>query len=98
MNTLNTISIEIVVSATEGQVHSKLGGQMAILNLKNGMYYGLDEIGARIWSMIQKPTTVSSIRDVLLEEYDVEPEQCAIDLLDLVEELAAEGLVELRSQ
>ena len=58
---------------------------------------GLDEIGARIWNLIQEPASISSIRDILLEEYDVEPEQCAIDLLDLVEELVAAGLVKLQS-
>jgi hypothetical protein len=97
MNTLNTISIDAVISAAEGQVFSNLDGQIAILNLKTGMYYGLDEIGARIWNLIQEPASISSIRDILLEEYDVEPEQCAIDLLDLVEELAAAGLVKLQS-
>ena len=97
MNSINPISIDTVISAAEGQVFSNLDGEIAILNLKTGMYYGLDEIGARIWHLIQEPATVSTVRDVLLEEYDVEPEQCAIDLVELVEELAAEGLVELRS-
>ena len=69
---------------------------MAVLNLKNGVYYGLDEVGARIWNLIQEPKAVSEIRDVLLDEYEVEPERCERDLLTLLEELVAENLVEAR--
>ena len=96
MNMVQTITLDAVVAAAQDQVFSDLGGEVAILNLKNGVYYGLDEIGARIWSLIQEPAVVGDVRDALLEEYEVEPERCEQDLLTLLEELLAEGLVELR--
>lgn len=68
---------------------------MAILDLKAGVYYGLDEVGARIWNLLQEPKIVSEIRHTLLEEYDVEPERCERDLLALLQRLADEGLVEV---
>jgi hypothetical protein len=83
-----------VVSAKD-QVSSDLGGEVAILDLKAGVYYGLDAVGARIWSLIQEPRTVNEIRDILLEEYEVEPERCKHDLLVLLQRLATEGLVEV---
>ena len=85
------------VVAAKDQVSSDLGGEVAILDLKAGVYYGLDAVGARIWSLIQEPTTVNEIRDILLEEYDVEPERCERDLLVLLRRLADEGLVEVRN-
>jgi hypothetical protein len=84
------------VSAKD-QVSSDLGGEVAILDLKAGVYYGLDAVGARIWSLIQEPITVNEIRDILLEEYEVEPERCEHDLLALLRRLADEGLVEVRN-
>ena len=83
--------------AAKDQVSSDLGGEVAILDLKAGVYYGLDAVGARIWSLIQEPRTVNEIRDILLEEYDVEPERCERDLLVLLRRLADEGLVEVRN-
>lgn len=83
--------------AAKDQVSSDLGGEVAILDLKAGVYYGLDAVGARIWSLIEEPRTVNEIRDILLEEYDVEPERCERDLLALLRRLADEGLVEVRS-
>ena len=89
------ISTSSVVIAAKDQVSSDLGEEVVILNLKKGVYYGLDEVGARIWDLIQEPRAVREIRDLLLDEYDVEPERCERDLLALLEELAAEDLVEV---
>lgn len=95
----NTIELSIsnsMVVAAEGQVSSEIGGEVAILNLKAGTYYGLDNVGARVWELIQKPRKISAVRDVLLEEYDVEPDRLGRDLLALLQRLAAEGLIEVR--
>ena len=83
--------------AAKDQASSDLGGEVAILDLKAGVYYGLDAVGGRIWSLIQEPRTVNEIRDILLEEYEVEPEHCERDLLALLRRLADEGLVEVRN-
>ena len=91
------VSGDSTVVAAKDQVSSDLGGEVAILDLKAGVYYGLDAVGARIWSLIQEPRTVNEIRDILLEEYEVEPEHCERDLLALLRRLADEGLVEVRN-
>jgi hypothetical protein len=92
------ISLNSTVVVAEGQVSSDLGGEVAILSLKNGVYYGLDAVGARIWELIQGPRTVNEIRDVLLEEYDVEPERCERDLFVLLDQLATENLIDVRDE
>lgn len=83
------------VVASGGQVSSDLGGEVAILDLKAGTYYGLDEVGNRVWTLIQEPNSVKEVRDVLLSEYEVEPERCERDLISLLQRLADEGLVEV---
>jgi Coenzyme PQQ synthesis protein D (PqqD) len=93
----DTVSQRSTVVAAKDQVSSDLGGETAILDLKAGMYYGLDDVGARVWNLIQAPRNVSDIRDMLLEEYDVAPERCERDLLALLQRLVDEGLVEVRN-
>lgn len=83
------------VVASGDQVSSDLGGEVAILDLKAGTYYGLDEVGNRVWTLIQEPNSVKEVRDVLLSEYEVEPERCERDLISLLQRLADEGLVEV---
>ena len=87
----------IVVVAKE-QVSCDLGGEAAILNLQNGVYYGLDPVGARIWNLIQEPKRINEIYEILLKEYNVEPVRCERDLLALLQKLASEGLIEVRDE
>ena len=91
-----SISDRSVVVAAKDQVSCDLAGEAAILNVKSGVYYGLDSVGARIWNLIQEPRAVVEIQNAITDEYDVEPERCARDLVGLLEKLLAEGLIELK--
>jgi Coenzyme PQQ synthesis protein D (PqqD) len=90
------LSAEAVIVATEGQISSDLAGESVILNLQSGVYYGLNEVGAHIWSVLQQPTTFPEIRSTVLEAYDVDPEVCDRDILSLLQDLQTVGLVEIR--
>ena len=90
------LSHHSVVTVTKDQVSCELGSEAAILNVKRGIYYGLDPIGAQVWQMLQKPCKIADIQEVLLKEYDVEPERCQHDLLALLEDMLAAGLIEVR--
>ena len=90
------ISDQTVVVAAKDQVSCDLAGEAAILNIKSGVYYGLDPVGARIWNLVQEPRAVAEIHSTLTNEYDVEPERCARDLVGLLEKLLQEGLIEVR--
>ena len=92
------ISEDSIVTASKEQISSEIVGEAVILNLKSGVYYGLNEVGNRTWNLIQKPETVKGIKNTLLEEYDVEPESCEQDLLALLQELEAVGLIDVRNE
>lgn len=90
------LSLRSVVVATGEQVSCALGEESAILNLKNTVYYGLDPVGARIWSLLLEPRSVRDIRNTLLDEYEVEKKRCETDLLKFLDQMRAEGLIEVR--
>jgi hypothetical protein len=60
------------------------------------MYYGLDQVGSRIWELVREPIRVSDLRDAIEREYDVDPQQCETDVLAFLRELAFKGLIEVR--
>ena len=64
--------------------------------MKSGIYYGLNAVGARIWNLIQEPKTVDEVAAAILAEYDVETDRCQHDIVALLQDLAAHGLVEIR--
>jgi len=92
---MGAISERSTVVATKDQVSADLSGEAAILNLKTSTYFGLNTVGASIWKLIQEPKTVNQIRDAIVEEYDVEPDRCEHDILELLQELSKYGLIEI---
>ena len=84
-----------IIRVAKDQISCNLVGEAAILNIKSGVFYGLDSVGARVWELVQQPRSVSEVRETLLKEYDVEPQRCETDLLALLERLQAEGLIEV---
>jgi Coenzyme PQQ synthesis protein D (PqqD) len=90
------LSLHTIVVAAPEQVSCPLGEESAILNLKNSVYYGMNPVGARVWDLLKQPQSVADLRNVLLEEYEVDEERCAHDLLTLLETMRSEGLIEVR--
>jgi hypothetical protein len=90
------MTLDKVVQAASNQVSCDVEGQTAILNIGSGVYYGLDPVGAAIWKLMEQPRSVASLRDAVLEEFDIDSERCERDLFDLLDKLAAEGLIEVR--
>lgn len=90
------ISGSSVVVAAKDQISCDLAGEAAILNVKSGLSYNLDPVGARIWSLMQQPRPVAEIQNAITSEYDVEPDRCALDLTALLEKMLAEGLIEVK--
>ena len=92
------ITAATTVVLSKDQVSCDLAGEAAILSLKNSVYYGLDPVGARIWNLIREPTSVSAVRDAIVQEYDVEAERCQRELIELFQKLAAEGLIDIKRE
>jgi hypothetical protein len=94
-NMYEPISQRSIVVKSTNQVSVALGDERTILNLKNFVYYSLDPVGASVWNLLGEPRTVSKLRDSLLETYDVDAEQCERNLLVFLQEMCAEGLVDV---
>ena len=92
------ISERSTVVAAKDQVSSDLGGEVAILDLAGGVYYGLDEVGARIWELIQEPIVVDQIQATLVEEYAADRTRIRRDVLTFLQRLAEEELVEVTDE
>lgn len=83
------------VVVDEDVVSCDLDGEIAILNMKNGVYYGLNPVGSQIWNLLQKPKTVEELSEAICKDYDVEKETCRKDVSKLIEDLLDNGLVKL---
>lgn len=74
---------------------AEIDGEVVALDIARGACYGLDAIGARIWSMIDSPRAIGEVCEALTAVYDVDVETCRADVLDLFTALRGEGLIQI---
>jgi Coenzyme PQQ synthesis protein D (PqqD) len=92
-----TFSFSDRVEVPKYVLENYLENELVLLNLQAEFYYGLDEIGTRMWKVL---TTASSIDDAyvqLLTEFDVEPELLRLDLSRLLRQLFGKGLIRIQA-
>jgi hypothetical protein len=85
-----------VVHRTGEMIETEVDGELVALHIDNGTCYGFNSTATRIWAMIEQPRRVSELRDELMREFDVDEATCQAQLNELLDELAADGLVELK--
>ena len=90
---MSTITLDRTVRIGEDTVFRELGGEAVLLQLDAGMYFGLDEVGTRLWRLIAERGRLRDVFDAAHEEFDVDPEILERDLLALVAQLAEKKLV-----
>lgn len=73
----------------------EVSGETVLLDLKGECYFGLDEVGTRIWQLIQEHGDLKKIHEIMLDEYHVDGEKLQRDLDDLVTKLVDAGLANL---
>lgn len=84
-----------LVQRSTNQIACDMGGEVVILDLKSGTYYGLDVLGARVWSLIEQPASLVAIRDTIMSEYEVDAATCERDILTFLNQMQAAGLIEI---
>ncbi len=70
-------------------------GESVLLNLDTENYFGLNAVGSRMWALLTTAPSIEHAYTVLLEEYEVEPDELRRDLDALIEQLVEHRLVEV---
>lgn len=91
------LSGSTIITVNKDYVYCNVEDEMVLLGMEDGIYYGLNPVGAFIWEQIKEPKTIDEVRDAILDEYDVEKDECERDLFELLQELTEKGLVEVKS-
>lgn len=82
------------IAVSPDVVAREVGGEVMLLDLVSGTYFGLNSVGARIWQVLEdEGGTLSDACDVIAAEYDVSREELERDVLDLAEKLVENGLL-----
>lgn len=88
-------TLEAKVRVPQCVLFRELEGESVLLNQQNGRYYGLNEVGTRMWNSLTKHGCVAPALHELAGEYDAQLERIRRDLFELLDDLAAEELLEI---
>jgi hypothetical protein len=74
-------------------MEAELGDELVALDPNAGECFGFSSVATSVWRQLEQPKSFEQLRDALLDEYEVEPEHCARELRELLDNLSARGLV-----
>ena len=76
------------------QVMSRLvGDETVLLDLASGMYFGLDDVGKRIWESVAEGQSLGETAAIIATEYEVDEAQAQADLIEFATDLVERGLL-----
>lgn len=84
------------VEVPESVLTREIDGEMVLLDLASETYYGLDDVGTRIWATLAEHGSLSAARQALIEEFDVAPAMLDRDFARLLADLEGHGLLAIR--
>lgn len=71
-----------------------MDGELVMMGLEQGAYYGLRDVAASVWNHLAEPQTLAGLSALVAAEYDVTPEACTPDLVAFLDEMLAKSLIE----
>ena len=85
--------VQMKVTIPDDVVFRDVGGEAVILNLLTSTYFGLDEVGTRIWHLVGEHGSTEKVIAALLAEYEVDETKVRQDVDRLIRQLQEKGLV-----
>ena len=87
------LHIDSVVARSEGLVTSDLDGEVVMMSIDKGKYYGLDTIASQIWELLETPCSIRTLCDQLLPRYEVGREQGEKDVLAFCQQAQEQDII-----
>ena len=90
---MRDITLESVVRRSSEVMASQVDNELVMMDIERGMYYALSAVGADIWERLAEPTKVADLCAQLQQEYTVDRATCEVDVLAVLNDMAANGLL-----
>src|SRR5262245_52324251 len=92
------VTFDHKLAPTQDTLINVIEGESVLLNLKSESYFGLDQVGTRMWTLLTTSDSIQSAYEALLDEYDVGADRLRKDIQEFIEKLIANGLVEVAGE
>ncbi|MFZ5746784.1 MAG: PqqD family peptide modification chaperone [Pseudomonadota bacterium] len=83
------------IARADGLMAAEAGDELLMMNVDLGRYFNLNAVGARVWELLETPTTLDRLVEALTAEYSVSPDIARAEVTAFLKELHARGLVKV---
>jgi len=91
---MTDIQPRTTISVTNDQISADLSGEAVVLQLSDGIYFKLNEVGTCIWQLLgEQPRQVSELVRAIMDEYAVDYDHCEADVITLLRRMSEKGLI-----
>lgn len=80
---------------TPDQVSGDIDGKVVLLSIANGEYYNMNEVGSRVWALLENPMTVGSLIEQLMNEFEVDRTTCEAEVVAFLDQLQKDNLLQI---
>jgi hypothetical protein len=88
------ITPQTIVQRRRDALAAEVGGELVLMSVEHGKYYGLDDVGSDVWRRIEQPIAVEQLCAELAREYRGDPSAIERDVVALLEKFAGQDLLE----
>ena len=86
---------DLAIDVPERVLFQEVGEETVLLDIENGEYYGLNEVGSKLWTLLQQGHTMREAVSTMLKEYDVSEECLRSDIQQFLLQLQTKGLIKI---
>ena len=92
---LQPLTLDTPITRSSSLLSSNLAGDVVMMDIEQGSYYGLETVAARIWALTEQPTSIGALCDQLVTEYQIAPEQCQHVVMTFLSELLVRRIIQI---
>ncbi|MCW3847397.1 PqqD family peptide modification chaperone [Sphingomonas sp. LB-2] len=74
-------------------IASEVDGELVLISIQDGKYFGLDPIGSEIWRLLEQPHTPAAVCETLQSQFDGDAAEIEGDAMEFMAELASHALL-----
>ena len=89
----NKVTLQSIISRNPEIIHSAMDDEVVMMSVDQGLFFGIDKIGAHIWNLLETPVKVEDLIGKLADCYEVQQEQCEHDTLLFLNEMLQKRVI-----
>ena len=76
-------------------VAAEMDGDLVMMSIDRGEYYGVSGVGPRVWELLEEPISIDALTNKICSEFEVEEARCREDMVQFVTQMSEMGLVQM---